>query len=120
VTADATIRVQGLEKSDQGLRVVREVNVDVARGSIFQLPSSHRVGRLSPDPLDALTRREHEVLALMAGGKANTAIAEELFIGLKTVEAHVSSVFTKLGLIEEIGANRRVLAVLAYLRLGAA
>jgi len=66
--------------------------------------------------LDRLTRREHEVLALMAEGRSNDAIGAQLTVEVKTVETHISRVFTKLGLAEATGANRRVLAVLAYLR----
>lgn len=62
-----------------------------------------------------LTRREHQVLVLMAEGRSNGAIGEELTLGVKTVETHVSRVFTKLGLGEDAGENRRVLAVLTYL-----
>ena len=68
--------------------------------------------------LDQLTRREHQVLALMAEGRSNGAIGGQLRVEVKTVEAHVSRVFTKLGLAEATGENRRVLAVLAYLRRG--
>ena len=67
--------------------------------------------------LDRLTRREKEVLALMAEGRSNGAIGEQLTVEVKTVEAHISRVFTKLGLTEVTGDNRRVLAVLTYLRL---
>jgi serine/threonine-protein kinase len=63
-----------------------------------------------------LTAREHQVLALMAEGRTNTAIAAELIVGPKTVETHVSNVFAKLGLLEEAGRNRRVLAVRTFLR----
>jgi DNA-binding NarL/FixJ family response regulator len=68
--------------------------------------------------LDQLTRREHEVLALMAEGRSNGAIGKQLTVELKTVEAHISRVFTKLGLTDVTGENRRVLAVLTYLRRG--
>ena len=67
------------------------------------------------DPLDRLSPRELEVLALMAEGRSNRAIGERLAVGLKTVECHVSRVFTKLGLREDRHENRRVLAVLAFL-----
>jgi DNA-binding NarL/FixJ family response regulator len=67
------------------------------------------------DLLDQLSARELEVLALMAEGRSNRAIGEQLTVALKTVEAHVSRVFTKLGLNEERYGNRRVLAVLAFL-----
>jgi DNA-binding NarL/FixJ family response regulator len=66
--------------------------------------------------LDELTAREHEVLVLMAEGRSNQAIAEALVVTLGAVEKHVSSIFGKLGLPPNDEDNRRVLAVLAYLR----
>jgi DNA-binding NarL/FixJ family response regulator len=69
-------------------------------------------------PLDELTPREREVLALMAEGRSNHAIAERLVVTLGAVEKHVSSIFGKLSLASSEGDNRRVLAVLAYLRGG--
>jgi DNA-binding CsgD family transcriptional regulator len=68
----------------------------------------------SDDLLDQLSPREVEVLALMAEGRSNRAIADRLAVELKTVETHVGRVFTKLGLGEDRYENRRVLAVLAY------
>jgi DNA-binding NarL/FixJ family response regulator len=70
------------------------------------------------NPLDALTPREREVLGLMAEGRSNAAIAEELAMGLKTLETHINRVFTKLDLSEDANGHRRVLAVLTYLRRG--
>ncbi len=70
------------------------------------------------DPLDGLTPREREVLALMAEGRSNGSICQALTLQPKTVETHVSRVFTKLGLAEDVEGHRRVLAVLAYLRQG--
>jgi DNA-binding NarL/FixJ family response regulator len=65
---------------------------------------------------DALTEREREVLALMAEGRSNAAIAERLVITEGAVEKHVSNVFAKLGLIATGSDHRRVLAVLTYLQ----
>jgi DNA-binding NarL/FixJ family response regulator len=67
-------------------------------------------------PLDVLTDREREVLALLAEGRSNGAIGEQLFLSRKTVDAHVSQIFAKLRLEESPEQNRRVLAVLTYLR----
>ena len=68
------------------------------------------------NPLDDLTPREREVLSLMAEGRSNATIGRLLSLQSKTVETHVSRVFSKLGLAEEADGHRRVLAVLAYLR----
>ncbi len=67
-------------------------------------------------PLDKLTEREREVLALLAEGLSNRAIATRLFVTERTIEAHVKQIFLKLGLNTDPGSHRRVLAVLAYLR----
>jgi DNA-binding NarL/FixJ family response regulator len=65
--------------------------------------------------LTALTAREHDVLALMAEGRSNSAIAEHLVVTERAVEKHISNIFSKLGLSPSDSENRRVLAVLAYL-----
>jgi DNA-binding NarL/FixJ family response regulator len=67
-------------------------------------------------PLDTLTARERDVLALMAEGRSNQAIATQLWMSPKTVETHVGSIFTKLRLAPATEDHRRVLAVLAFLR----
>ena len=67
-------------------------------------------------PLDALSDRERDVLALMAEGRSNGAIAERLVISPRTLEAHVRQVFQKLDIAESPDDHRRVLAVLRYLR----
>jgi DNA-binding NarL/FixJ family response regulator len=69
-----------------------------------------------PGPLDALSPREREILALMAEGHSNTRIGELAFLSPKTIESHVRSIFSKLDLSESSDTSRRVLAVLAYLR----
>jgi DNA-binding NarL/FixJ family response regulator len=69
-------------------------------------------------PLDRLTDREREVLALMAEGRSNAAIAGALVVTEAAVGKHITSIFTKLGLPPADGDNRRVLAVLTYLRSG--
>jgi len=72
--------------------------------------------RSGADPIDDLTEREREVLALIAEGRSNQAIAERLFITERTVEKHVTGIFDKLLLPVTPDDHRRVLAVLAYLR----
>lgn len=67
---------------------------------------------------DDLTSRETDVLALMAEGRTNQAIGKALFLGERTVEAHIRSIFQKLELRPEPEDHRRVLAVLSYLRTG--
>jgi DNA-binding NarL/FixJ family response regulator len=67
-------------------------------------------------PLDDLTEREREVLALMAEGRSNQAICDRLFLAPKTVEAHIANIFSKLELRPAPDDHRRVLAVLAHLR----
>ena len=67
-------------------------------------------------PLDELTRREREILGLMAEGRSNHGIAEALSLELKTVEGHVGHVFAKLALEPQADVHRRVLAVLTFLR----
>jgi DNA-binding NarL/FixJ family response regulator len=69
-----------------------------------------------PGPLDELSPREREVLALMAEGHSNQRIRELCFLSPKTVESHVHSIFMKLGLGNATPSRRRVLAVLTYLR----
>ena len=67
-------------------------------------------------PLDELSDREREVLALMAEGRSNEGIARALFLSPRTVETHVRHILLKLGIGEEPDYHRRVLVVLAYLR----
>lgn len=79
---------------------------------VAQLVTRRRRG----DRLDTLTERERDVLALMAEGRTNTAIADRLYVSEGTVEKHVTNIFGKLGLAATDTDHRRVLAVLTYLR----
>lgn len=74
------------------------------------------LARRRSSAIDSLTPREREVLALMAEGRSNQAIAEALVVTHGAVEKHVSSIFGKLQLPANEEDNRRVLAVLTYLR----
>jgi DNA-binding NarL/FixJ family response regulator len=77
---------------------------------------SKLVGRRSRSgPIARLSGREREVLELMAEGRSNTAIAQQLFVTEKAVSKHTTSIFAKLGLAACQDDNRRVLAVLTYL-----
>ncbi len=76
----------------------------------------HLMRRTPADPMSALTDRERHVLALMAEGRSNSAIADQLTVTIKTVESHIASIFSKLGLHGAPDDHRRVLAVLAALR----
>jgi serine/threonine-protein kinase PknK len=81
---------------------------------ISELVGAHRVS----DPLEELSRREREVLALMAEGRSNSGIARRLWVSERTVEKHVQSILAKLGLPETTDDHRRVLAVVAFLKAG--
>ena len=91
----------------------------VAAGDVVIDPELVRrlVGRRRErDPLESLTERELDVLTLMARGFSNSALSAELHLSVKTIEAHVRGIFTKLGLELDEREHRRVLAVLAFLR----
>ncbi len=94
------------------VRRVAAGGVVIDPGVVASLVGRRRVR----DPLAALSAREREVLAVMAEGRSNQAICERLYLSPKTVEAYVHNVFTKLDLHQTADANRRVLAVLAFLR----
>jgi DNA-binding NarL/FixJ family response regulator len=71
--------------------------------------------RRRDDPLDVLSVREREVLALMAEGRSNAGIARQLWVTEGTVEKHVRSILAELSLPETDGDHRRVLAVITFL-----
>jgi DNA-binding NarL/FixJ family response regulator len=101
---------------DELLRALREV----ARGGSSLDPKvvEGLLARRSSEassPLLGLSEREREVLAEMATGKSNAMIAQTLYMSVRAVEKHISSIFQKLDLVDEGDVNRRVLAVLAYL-----
>lgn len=73
-------------------------------------------GQRRDGALAALTARERQLLALMAEGHSNTAIAEQLSLSGSAVEKHIGNIFAKLGLLPDDAQHRRVLAVLAYLK----
>ena len=77
-----------------------------------------RRSREARSPLHGLTDRERDVLAEMAAGRNNAAIAKTLFLSDRAVEKHIGVIFQKLGLIDEGEVNRRVMAVLAFLEAG--
>jgi DNA-binding NarL/FixJ family response regulator len=101
------------------VRLFTDAVVRVAQGGSALDPEvvSHMLKRKRrEDPLDDLTPREREVLALMAEGRSNRAVAEQLVVTERAVEKHVTSIFGKLRLAAAPEDHRRVLAVLAYLR----
>jgi DNA-binding NarL/FixJ family response regulator len=107
-------RVADVEQLTEAVRRVARGGLVVDPALVGQLLQRRR----EPDPLADLTEREREVLGLMAEGRSNQAIAERLVVSLKTVETHVASILSKLGLEPAAEDHRRVLAVLAYLRAG--
>ncbi|MCW0213889.1 MAG: response regulator transcription factor [Pseudonocardia sp.] len=105
-------RVSDLDELGEAVRRVAAGGLVVDPAVVAQLVGRRR----ARNPLDTLSDREREVLAVMAEGRSNQAICQRLFLSPKTVEAYVRGVFTKLGLHQGADDNRRVLAVLAFLR----
>jgi DNA-binding NarL/FixJ family response regulator len=107
-------RVSDVEDFAAALRLVAAGGTVVDPAVVGQLLARHR----DRSPVAALTPREREVLGLMAEGRTNAAIARTLYLSEQAVAKHIGSLFGKLGLAPDIDDNRRVLAVLAYLRAG--
>jgi DNA-binding NarL/FixJ family response regulator len=103
-------RVADVEEFITALRQVCSGGTFVDPQVISQLVRRRR------DPLAALSAREREVLALIAAGQSNAAIARTLVISEGAVGKHAGNIFAKLRLLQAGDTNRRVLAVLAYLR----
>lgn len=104
-------RVQDLDALTDALDRVRAGGTALDPDVVAQLLATGR----RADPLAALTPREREVLVLMAQGRSNAAIADELVVSAGAVEKHIGNVFAKLGLEPSDSDHRRVLAVLAWL-----
>jgi DNA-binding NarL/FixJ family response regulator len=105
-------RVAEIERFTDAIRQVAE------GGSVLdpEVVSHMLGGRGNGGPLERLTEREGEVLQLMAEGKTNRAISQQLYMSERAVERHVTGIFTKLDLPVTDQDHRRVLAVLAYVR----
>jgi DNA-binding NarL/FixJ family response regulator len=101
---DVKVLVDALHRVDAGECVI---DPSIVQQLLIRRRRSH--------PIDELTERERDVLALIAEGSNNHAIGERLFISERTVEVHTKQIFNKLCLLDTGTGNRRVLAVLAYL-----
>lgn len=105
-------RVADVEELTDSVRRVGEGGSVLDPAVVAQLVDRRRAG---DDPVERLTTREREVLALMAEGRSNKAIAARLFVTEHTVEKHIQNILAKLDIFESTDDHRRVLAVLAFL-----
>jgi DNA-binding NarL/FixJ family response regulator len=105
-------RVGDVERFADSVRRVGEGGAALDPEVVVQVLGRRR----RDDPLVGLTERDREVLALMAEGRSNQAIARRLVVTERAVEKHVTSIFDKLGLMPAAEDHRRVLAVLSFLR----
>ncbi len=105
-------RVSDLDKLARSLETVAAGGTVLDHEVVEQLLARRR----HADPLSSLSPREREVLRLMAEGRSNAGICDELVLSAGAVEKHISSIFTKLGLLPAAEDHRRVLAVLAWLQ----
>jgi len=117
---DATSHVGYLLKDRvNDVTALHDAMIRVARGESVIDPEVVRTLVARPrqqNPIDRLTEREKEVLALMAEGRSNQGIGDRLHLSAKTVETHVGAIMTKLDLPDTPDDNRRVTAVVRYLR----
>jgi DNA-binding NarL/FixJ family response regulator len=104
-------RVSDVRRFIEAVRTVANGGTAMDPEVVSQLLARHARN----EPLSCLTPREREVLALMAEGRTNAAIAARLVVTDKAVSKHISNIFIKLDLYPAEDGNRRVLAVLAYL-----
>jgi len=105
-------RVSDVKEFAAAVRRVGEGGSAIDPTIVSQLLRRHR----GEDPLEGITPREHEVLALMAEGRSNQAIEDRLVVTERAVQKHITRIFQKLGLTASHDDHRRVLAVLAFLR----
>jgi DNA-binding NarL/FixJ family response regulator len=105
-------RVSDVDEFTSSVRRVAEGGSALDPAIVTQLVGRRR----GDDPIESLTPREREVLELMAEGRSNQSIAQQLVVTERAVEKHVTSIFGKLRLPASAQDHRRVLAVLAYLR----
>lgn len=103
--ADPAVLLEAIQRVSDGEAVIDQAVIT----SLLQR-------KRAAGPLDQLTNRQREILALMAEGYSNAGICRKLYLSPRTVESHVRSIFTTLGLSESVDGSRRVLAVLTYLR----
>ena len=105
------------EKISDVEQLTAAIRAVASGGSLIDATVVERLvsARARRTPLGVLTPREREVLAAMARGLSNTAVADQLHIGVRAVEKHINVIFTKLGLDEDDRTHRRVLAVLTFL-----
>lgn len=108
-------RVSDIDEFVDALRRVAAGGTAVDPELVARMVARPQEGR---QPAEELSVREKEVLELMAEGRTNQAISRSLFLGERTVEAHIRSIFLKFNLRPEPEDHRRVLAVLSYLRSG--
>ena len=105
-------RVSDVKEFAAAVRRVGEGGSAIDPTIVSQLLRRHR----GEDPLEGITPREHEVLALMAEGRSNQAIADRLVVTERAVQKHITRIFQTLDLTASVDDHRRVLAVLAFLR----